>query len=886
MNRAEALSEKSIQQPFWAMSAKEALAALASRDTGLSEGEARKRRKTFGENTLSFHRRLGRLAIVLNQFKSPLILVLVLAGIITMILRQWTEAAVIFSAVLANSALGFWQENKAETVLDLLASYVRTRARVRRGDGECEIDAALLVPGDVIRIRQGDRVPADARIIFANGLEVDEAVLTGESSPVAKSSSPVAASALLAERASIVFGGTLAVGGFADTLVTATGGRTEFGKIAALAGASRREATPLQSAMARFAAAVGLVLGVLVATLFALGLWVGYDVFEMFLIAVAVAVSAVPEGLPVALTVILAVGVERLARRKGVVRKLLAAETLGSASVILTDKTGTLTTAQMELAEVLPHGSSQENLGALWRDALLNTDVAVENPGDPPGSWRLFGRPLETALVRGAVGRGVNVVDMLRHTDIPARLPFSAEYKAAACLFRRDGRVGLAVLGAPEVLSAISRMSDEKRAAMLAEAEKRAAAGERVLAVAGHSAESAAKGEAMLATLGEAWKNAKTPPQEFEFHGLLMFRDPLRPGAGAAIRRMEAAGVKTIIVSGDHRATSEAVARELGMADGRGAVLTGEDLVHLSGEELSARAGEVRVYARVTPEQKLALVKLYRERGEVVAVTGDGVNDAPALAAADIGVAVGSGTDVAKSAADLVLLDDNFETLVAAVEEGRRILDNIRKVIIYLLSSSLDELFLIGGALLTGVALPLNALQIIFVNFFSDSFPAVALAFEDGIDGPGSRPRRLGRNIFDRTMRFLILVIGVLTSALLFALYYWLLRRGFGPELVRSFIFASFATYSLLLAFSVRSLEKSIFSYNPLSNPYLVVGTGIGFLLTALVIYVPLLQAIFNTVALPPLWLASVIGVGLANVAAVEFGKWLVRSRAAAGQEP
>lgn len=863
------------------MGVAEAFTALGSRPEGLSDEEAAARRERFGPNEIPVRRRLTGVKIVLRQLSSPLIVVLIVAGAITIVLREWVEAAVIFAAVAANAALGFWQENKAETVLELLVSYVRTRARVRRGDGEREVDAALLVPGDVIRIRQGDRSPADARIIFANDLEVDEAVLTGESSPVAKNSSPVAASALLAERSSMVFGGTLAVGGFADALVTATGGRTEFGKIAALAGASRREATPLQSAMARFAAAAGLVLGVLVAALFALGLWVGYEVFEMFLIAVAVAVSAVPEGLPVALTVILAVGVERLARRKGVVRKLLAAETLGSASVILTDKTGTLTTAQMELGAALPHGSSEDAINALWRDALLNTDVAIENPRDPAESWSMFGRPLETALVRGAAGRGVNVGEIFGRSEILTRSPFSAEYKAAACLFHRNGRFELAVLGAPEVLAGLSRMSNAERDAILAETEKRAASGERILAVAGHSSDSAAKGEAMLAALREAWKSGRTRLAELEFRGLLAFRDPLRPGASGAIRRMEAAGVRTVIVSGDHRATSEAVARELGMVDGRGAVLTGEDLVHLSPQELSGRAGAVRVYARVTPEQKLALVKLYRERGEIVAVTGDGVNDAPALAAADIGVAVGSGTDVAKSAADLVLLDDNFETLVAAVEEGRRILDNLRKVIVYLLSSSLDELFLIGGALVAGVALPLNALQILFVNFFSDSFPAVALAFEDGIDGPGPKPKKLGRNIFDRTMRFLILVIGVLTSALLFVLYYWLLRRGFEPELVRSFIFASFATYTLFLAFSIRSLEKSIFSYNLFSNPYLVAGVGIGLLLTALVMYVPFLQAVFNTVALPPAWLAAVVGVGVVNVAAVEFGKRLFRKRSA-----
>ena len=360
---------------------------------------------------------------------------------------------------------------------------------------------------------------------------------------------------------------------------------------------------------------------------------------------------------------------------------------------------------------------------------------------------------------------------------------------------------------------------------------------------------------------------------------MITFRDPLRPHASQAIKEIAAAGVKTIIVTGDHRGTAEAVARELGLVDGKGAVLTGDDLMYLTKEELETRSREATLYARVTPEQKVMIAKLYQERGEVVAVTGDGINDAPALHTADIGVAVGSGTDVAKSVADLVILDDNFETIVAAIKEGRRILRNIRKVIIYLLSNSFDELFLIGGALILGVAMPINALQILFVNLITDSFPSFAFAFENGIDDHGNHPYKLRKNLFDREMKFFILIIGALSSVFLFALYLVLLKVGFAGELIRTFIFASFASYTLFLTFSLRSLRKSILSYNPFSNKPLTIGVSIGLLLIAAAIYFPWLQQILNTIPLPPFWLLGVIGVGLINISAVEFGKWLFRKK-------
>ena len=715
-------------------------------------------------------------------------------------------------------------------------------------------------------------MPADCRLIFTANFETDESVLTGESLPVVKNPAPLPAGTGLAERANMTFSGTLAVAGFGDAVVTATGSATEFGRLTSLVSGVERERTPLQRAIARFSVRVATALGIFIATLFSIGIALGFDLFEMFLISVAVAVSAVPEGLPVALTVVLAIGVERLAKRKGIIRKLLAAETLGSTTIILTDKTGTLTQAKMELSAVLPNGTAGENAETdILREALRNIDVIIENPEDPYIEWRLIGPAIEVALVRGAAARGVYFPDTAIEAEILERLPFSSGDKFSAAIYRIGSRYRLVLLGAPEILIGHTDLSASERERALEVLEARARAGERVLGVAAGDLDGA---------------HQKIPKDRhfgrLSFLGLLVLRDPLRPGVSLAIRRIGEAGVKTVIVTGDHAGTAEAVARELGMIDGKGAVLTGQDLVSLRPEELAARAGEVTVFARVTPEQKLDLVKLYRARGEVVAVTGDGVNDAPALEAADVGIAMGSGTEVAKSASDLVILDDNFETITAAIEEGRNILSNVRKVIAYLLSNVFDALFLIGGALVAGVPLPLNALQILFVNFFTDSFPAIALAFEREVDGPARRPRKLDPNLFDPEMRFLILAIGISTSFLLFVLYMALLRAGFASELVRSFIFASFSTYTLFLAFSVRSLSRSILEFSPFSNPYLLVGAGIGLALTAAAIYAPPLQGIFGTVALPLPWLLGVIGFGIANIAVIEFGKLFFRKEPSA----
>lgn len=887
--------EKSVsKEPFWALSAEESLSILKTDKNGLSNEEAGLRLKKFGKNLITEKKRLTKTRIILHQIKSPLIIILLIAGVATLFLGELIEAGVIFASVIINTFLGFYQENKAETAIELLKSYIKTRTRVKRESFEREIDAEELIPGDIIHITRGDRIPADARLIFSNNFEVDESIITGESLPIEKNIDKLPAATALADRKSMVFSGALAVEGLADAVVTATGNQTQFGMIAALTLEKEREKTPLERALSNFSNKIGIVLLIFVAFLFSLGLYFNYDIFEMFLISVSVAVSAVPEGLPIALTVILAVGVQRLAEKKGIVRKLLAAETLGSTTLILTDKTGTLTQAKMELAGIIPYGddlpAQTGSSNKLLTYALLNTDAVLENPNEPYEKWRIFGRSIDAALIRGAAKEGLFLPDILKKSKIIDRLPFSSVYKYAAIAAEIENESGVILFGAPDILLNFTSLSKKEKENLLKEIENRARLGEKVLGVIfrkmpekNHEVIIHPHTQEIIIPRAKLFSQGvgvhKHKFSDFEFLGILTFRDPLRPQVKEAMNKIAASGVRTVMVTGDHYGTAEAIARELGMVDGKGVILTGDDLNYLKKEELEARLKDISVYARVTPEQKLTLAKIYQEKGEIVAMTGDGVNDAPALGTANIGIALGSGSDVAKDVADLVILDDNFETIVAAIEEGRRILDNIRKVIVYLLSNALDELLLIGGSLIFGLPLPINALQILFVNLFSDSFPSLGLAFEKGVDKTGAKPRRIDRNLFDPLVRFLILIIGILTSAFLFFLYYWMTRSGFPEDLTRTFIFSSFATYTLFLSFSLRSLEKSIFKYNPFSNVYLVIGVGIGLILTLGAVYLPFFQNIFKTTPLPFSWLLAVFGIGFINILAVEFGKWIFRIR-------
>ena len=853
------------EKSFWNISYETAISELETHaDTGLSEAEAEDRLRIYGNNTIETHTHSSWLSIFIRQFASPLILILMGAVVVTLFIGHFRDAGFISIAVIVNTLLGFYQEHKAERALLELKTYLRQRARVIREGKEYDKDTEELVPGDIIRISQGDRVPADGRLMFINDLQVDEAVLTGESLPVVKATEPVSKDATLGDQTCMVFAGTLVTQGVGTLVVCRTGKDTEFGKIASLIASNEHEETPLQKAIKHFSVKASIILGTLTLTVFIVGIFSGYSVLQMFLTSVAIAVSAIPEGLPIALTVILSVGVQRMAHRKGVVRKLVAAETLGGTTVILTDKTGTLTEARMELTSIIPLEDIPEK--TLLARGLLNTRVIIENLEEAPENWRMDGNIMEKALVKGAGLLAVHTTDNTS-SEVIQSLPFNAVNKFSVSLVKEDSVHRLNIFGAPDILLSHSRLSTEEKNNIHARIEELASTGKRVLGIAHKDIEPS-----------EDFSLAKEVDiSSLRLDGLFVFNDPVRAGVKDALLRVTKAGVRTILMTGDHAGTARAIAQEVGFTLTEKSVLDASELRTLSEDDLKARLPFLQVISRVTPFDKLRIAKLYQEAGEVVAMTGDGVNDAPSIKQADVGIAMGSGTEVSRSVADLVLLDDNFETIVAAIEEGRQIMGNIRKVLVYLLSNVTDGLILIGGSLVFGLTLPLNPLQILWVNFFSGSFPAIAFAFEreDGV--LHTKPQRMSGGLFSPLMKFLILTIGISTSALLFILYWGLLTLGFEEQLVRTFIFASFATYTLFVSLSVRSLEKSIFSYPLFSNTYLLWGIGIGLTLTALGIYLPMLQSLFQTVPLPFTWILAVFGLGILNIAIIETGKFAFR---------
>ncbi len=860
----------------WSLSAEVALERLQSRREGLHEAEAEARLKQFGGNTLPRARRFTVLGILGRQFYSPLIFILVGASVLTIFLQEWIDTAVILLAIFVNAGLGFFQEYRAETTLEKLTTYVKERTRVIRNDVEQEIDSLLIVPGDVIRLSYGARIPADARLIEVNELSIDESVLTGESLAVRKSVDVLSEGAELPERVNMVHAGTLVIEGTALAVVTTTGTATEIGKIARLVSETEHEPTPLQKALARLGWFIFIGITFLVTIIFFLGLSRGIPFFEMLLMAAAISVGAVPEALPIALTVILAVGVQRLAGKRGIIRKLAAAETLGSATVIMTDKTGTLTEANMRLVDVrtatelitipppreaITHLAPAEK--EILSDALWGADVLLENPEAPKHEWRFSGKPIEAAIARAAHTHGIDVPETSKTRS--SLLTFNSTNKFS--ISGNHEKELYVVVGAPDILLARSRLTKEDFLAMESEVNRLSAEGKRLLGVARVPSERSQHLKKGAARAEHA--------ADLLFLGILVFQDPLRKDAAESIQKIEHLGARVVMLTGDLKGTALSIAHELGWDVDEGSVLTGEELRGLPDEALNAKLDDIRIFARVTPEDKLRIGRLYQKRGEIVAMTGDGVNDAPSLKAVNIGVALGSGTDVAKGVADLILLNDSFSTMVHAIEEGRRILENIRKVFVYLTSTCLDAVFLIGGALLAGLPLPISALQIIWVNFFTGSLPALSFAFEKEY---AKHARGRGAEILTIEVKTLTLGIGAFSSLLLFSMYWFLLHTGIATEQAKSTVFVCFALYGLVVAYSFRSLHTSMFRMPLFENTTLNWSVMFGITLIAVTILTPFMREIF---ALAPLTLplfALVIAWLVLNILLVETTKWVFRS--------
>ncbi|MCE9541352.1 cation-translocating P-type ATPase [Candidatus Kaiserbacteria bacterium] len=863
----------------WTRTPAELFDLMRSSDLGLLEEEALRRLTLFGPNEFKKRNNTRVLKVIADQFSSPLIFMLIAAAGITVLLHEWVETVVIALAVIVNAVLGFYQEYKAENTLDKLTAYIKERTRVIRAGKIREVESSEIVPGDVVHLTFGARVPADARLISINNFTVDEAVLTGESMPVRKNTDVVSGDAAVTEQKNMIFAGSMITEGYASGIVTGTGEHTEIGRIARLVSEVSQEATPLQQSLSRLAWIIFLCVVVIVSGLFFLGLSRGEPLLEMLLLSVATAVGAIPEALPIALTVILAIGVERIAKKKGIMRSLSAAETLGSTTLVMTDKTGTLTEANMTVTTVMTRAfavsedpvipSNLPSLSPMQKSmlssALLSTDVVVENSSDPEEHWRYIGRPLETSIALAAKSAGINILSVMQEKR-QAVLPFNSTNKFSVTLDKHSKIYS--VLGAPDILLQRSAVTKDEYIAIEKRIRDISAAGGRLVGVA-RFAPKKVKDIHVL---------APADVRDLEFLGFLVLHDPVRREAGDAVRRIESYGASVVMVTGDLKGTATAVAESIGWGITEANVMTGEEVRQMTDADMLKRLSSIRIYARVTPEDKLRIGRLYQSRGEVVAMTGDGVNDAPALKAANIGIAIGSGSDVAKSAADLVLLDDNFETIVLAIEEGRRIISNIRKAFVYLMSNSLDEVFLIGGSLIFALPLPLSAIQIIWVNFFTGSLPALAFAFEENRDVGLGRGTRIG--IFNTQVQVLTMGVGVATSLFLFVFYWALLSAGVELATARTVLFLCFASYILIIAFSFKSLNRPIFTYPLFDNRTLNISV---FSATAIIfgsMAIPFLREMLGLVPISLIWALSIILWLAFNILLVETTKWGLRKLA------
>jgi P-type Ca2+ transporter type 2C len=849
---------------FYTLSVKDCFKELKTSSEGLSAREAASRLLKNGPNEFEHEKISGPLVVFARQFNNPFIYILIFAGAVSFALAERTNALVIFSAVMVNVFIGFFQENKANRALSKLKGMVERQAIVRRGGQEDFIDARGLVPGDIIIIEAGNRLPADGRLILAGELAVDEAILTGESFPAEKKLEILPPGASLPDRKNMVYASTAAVSGRGEAVITATGSKTEVGKIAgSISGAE--EKTPLQLQLLNLSKILGLIFLSVCFLIFILGVIQGRDIFEMFLIAVALAVSSIPEGLLIAMTLILVLGMQRLLKNKVLTRKLVAAETLGGTTVICSDKTGTLTFGKMSVSHIVVGENEFEVKGpekragaeiaslVLQIGALCN-NARVENPDEPLKDWRFFGAPTETALLLAAYASGLDKKEIEKKEPRVAEKQFASENKFMITVHRRGENFILYEKGAPEVLLAKSGKFYEAGR----EAELTAPHRQKIL----RAFENLTKKG--FRVVGAAWREVGggeiTSPEKIDwskidadlvFAGLIALKDPLRPDAAEAIAEAKKAGVRPVIITGDHRLTALAIGREIGMNLKEEEVITGEDLDKIDDKELIREAGRISVYARVSPHHKLRIINALRSRGEVVAMTGDGVNDAPALKAADIGIALGTGTDVAREASDMILLDNDFKVIVLAVEEGRKIFANLRKVITYLVSDAASEIVLVAGSILLNAPLAIIPVQILWLNIIHDGPPDFALAFEKGNQAlMEKKPRGRATGLFNGKMKAIIFTTGVVMNLMIFSLFFYLLSAGAEINYLRTLIFAVLGAKSLLMIFSLRSLSRPIWRFNPFGNLYLLGAIAISAVLFIAAIYWPPLRGILSTVSL------------------------------------
>jgi P-type Ca2+ transporter type 2C len=877
------------ERNWHALSVDDALSGLDTQRTGLTEADAQSRLSQYGPNEIGGEDHISIAGILLQQILNPLVYVLLVASIIAFAVGHLLDALVILGIVVVNTIIGFIQEYRAERAMQALRELAAPAALVVRGTERREVPAVDVVPGDIVVLTAGDRVPADARVVASAALQANQAALTGESVSVHKKTHPVAEDTSLADRENMVYAGTTITYGRGEAVTVATGLATEVGKIAEQVSSVERERTPLQdklASMGKMLAVVALGLGVLILIA---GIARQMEFVDIFLFAIAAAVAAIPEGLPAVVTIVMAIGLQRMAARHAVIRKLPAVETLGSATVICSDKTGTLTKNEMTVKTIYTHGrlftvsgdgydidgevmddgrrADVEGLdglrmlllaGALCNDA----ELVCEN-----STCTLTGDPTEGALL--VVGEKAGLSKRSLEQTMPRldEIPFDSERAYMATMNDAEGHKLVLVKGAPErVVAMCSHISSNGQADVLSPDEK-----ERVLGVNAQLASSA------LRVLAFAYKEVPKRQAEISladlreglvFVGLAGMIDPPRPEAIDAVLRCKSAGIRVMMATGDNKITAHAIAEQMGILNEGHEVIEGRELRRMSDEELAERIDNIDVFARVDPQHKLRIVKALKRRGHIVAMTGDGVNDAPALKQADIGIAMGiTGTDVAKEASEMVLTDDNFASIVSAVEEGRIIFANIKKVVGNLLSTNAGEQAVIITILLLGLPLPLTPVQILWINLVTDSFPALALAAdppaEDVLAEPPREPRA---RIISRQVLYRTLSVAVIMAIGTVWLFYWELTNA-GLDRARTVAFATMCVFQLMHALNMRSGSVSIFTLGLFTNMWLIGAIALSLLLQIAAIHIPFMQVLFQTVHLT--WIEWLLIIGVSSTVLV-----------------
>jgi len=826
---------------------------------GLSQQEAEKRLEKYGLNEIKEKKKISPFQIFFNQFKSPLIYILLFAIIITLLIGEYTDSVIISIIVVVNAVLGFAQEYKAEKSIEALKKLTSLKATVLRDGNKKRILAKELVPGDIIRLEEGEKIPADARLIEVISLETHESALTGESTPIAKEINFIKGKKSIAEQSNMIFSGTVITRGRGKAIVVRTGMKTEIGKIAEMMQSEKEKQTPLQLTLAKFGKLLGIAVIIVSIIVFLTGILRGNEVIEMFKAAIALAVAAIPEGLPAVVTITLALGVTRLVRKNALVRKLHSVETLGCTNVICTDKTGTLTKDEMtvkqlfvnnKLIEVTGQGYSKKGVFLdstlndyefLLRVSALCNNASISNK-------EIFGDPTEIALLVCAAKATFFRENLEQDFPRIHELPFDSERKMMTTIHKNKGREIAFVKGAPKQIidncsfyydnGNIIKLTNSKKEEFLEKNREMASKALRVLAMAFRELPKKTK------------YSTKAVEKDLIFVGFTGMIDTPRAEIKDAIELCRKAGIRVIMLTGDQRTTAKAIGIQIGLIDKDDKVITGMDIMGLSEMEFDNLVKEVNIFARISPSDKIKIVDSLKKYGNVVAMTGDGVNDAPALKKADIGIAMGiTGTDVSKEASDMILLDDNFASIVNAVEEGRGIYDNIKKFVEYLLSSNLGEILVIFVAILIGMPLPLIAIHILWINLATDGLPALALSVDPAEPGIMERkPRKKDSKIFSKNIVLRMMAVGIIMCIGTLALF-----KFYDP--INNLVYAQTIAFSTLMMFQMfnvlncRSEKNSLFKIGVFSNRYLIGAIIISILLQVMVIYTPL-ATFFKTIPL------------------------------------